>query len=697
MKKLTIIGIPMFLLSLLFTISLATGGEIEGCWYCSDEAMEQCEMEIPEDNIECFAEALANCSAGCCSSQCLDSSLSECGIERPEDDLECFEEIYGGCMEDCCNMTCEDAEWACETLCEDHCTNDVCAEECAEEWTEECDECVSNCMEGGEEGGCTEDCWGMMEECAMQCSTGVMDSDGDGIPDDTDNCPYVTNEDQTDNDGDGVGDACDICPEDSDPDQADTDSDCLGDACDPCPDVFSNMPYLDLDQDGSGDACDNDIDGDGVMNIADNCIFVPNPDQTDTDNDGVGDACDSAALHLTENDITLIEPEIKAFADIGLPSTYVTQYELYPPKLPYKTMAFDIYTNDQKTLVAGNFFPQGCSNVNEGVRKGWILGDNFDNEAETQDVVRFTILPQNNIPPKTTLWGITSNTTFTGEYSDENGVIHGLLGQRYFSPEIGLWMYSFQTLDYPDSTYTGVWDSAIIPDMDNSIVYVGRYMDQTATMHGFTYHKTYNDGTGQEIWTDIDVPGADKTYAHGINSSGLIVGYYLTQGVSHGFILQDGQFTTVDVPDATQTKCYRINDNNVVTGFYNDQAGSHGFLYWISDEKFMTFDIRDAQDTLIFGLNQNNQVAGYFIDSSGTHAFISNAPSACLGDFDQDSDIDGKDLVVMAGNYGSMTCSDTSCGDLTDAGEVEGSSEVNGEDLRVFAEKFGNICEETPI
>jgi hypothetical protein len=37
----------------------------------------------------------------------------------------------------------------------------------------------------------------------------VVDTDGDGIPDATDNCPLVPNPDQRDSDGDGTGDACD--------------------------------------------------------------------------------------------------------------------------------------------------------------------------------------------------------------------------------------------------------------------------------------------------------------------------------------------------------------------------------------------------------------------------------------------------------------------------------------------------------
>lgn len=36
----------------------------------------------------------------------------------------------------------------------------------------------------------------------------MLDSDGDGIPDAYDNCPYVYNPDQKDSVGDGIGDAC---------------------------------------------------------------------------------------------------------------------------------------------------------------------------------------------------------------------------------------------------------------------------------------------------------------------------------------------------------------------------------------------------------------------------------------------------------------------------------------------------------
>ncbi len=63
---------------------------------------------------------------------------------------------------------------------------------------------------------------------------GINDTDGDGIPDDVDNCVSVANPDQHDEDGDKVGDACDPCPQIANA-TTDTDGDGIADACDPHP------------------------------------------------------------------------------------------------------------------------------------------------------------------------------------------------------------------------------------------------------------------------------------------------------------------------------------------------------------------------------------------------------------------------------------------------------------------------------
>ena len=71
--------------------------------------------------------------------------------------------------------------------------------------------------------------------------SGIVDSDSDGVPDDSDNCPEDANAEQLDSDDDGIGNACDECPED--PDKASAG----GCGC--------GVPDIDTDEDGVLD-CD---------------------------------------------------------------------------------------------------------------------------------------------------------------------------------------------------------------------------------------------------------------------------------------------------------------------------------------------------------------------------------------------------------------------------------------------------------
>jgi len=114
----------------------------------------------------------------------------------------------------------------------------------------------------------------------------TSDADNDGIEDGYDNCPFISNPDQTDTDGDGIGDACDNCPHVANPDQAD------------------------FNRNGIGDACE-DSDGDGINDNVDNCPSISNSDQVDSDGDGFGDVCDQgnrfAVLDESANKIFIFD------------------------------------------------------------------------------------------------------------------------------------------------------------------------------------------------------------------------------------------------------------------------------------------------------------------------------------------------------------------------------------------------------
>jgi Thrombospondin type 3 repeat len=93
----------------------------------------------------------------------------------------------------------------------------------------------------------------------------------------------------------------------------DSDNDGIKDLVDNCPKV-SNVDQTDRDNNKIGDACE-DRDLDDILDSRDNCLLVPNPDQIDVDKDGQGDACDSFDNRFLETN-TWIVPVVISISSI---------------------------------------------------------------------------------------------------------------------------------------------------------------------------------------------------------------------------------------------------------------------------------------------------------------------------------------------------------------------------------------------
>lgn len=127
-------------------------------------------------------------------------------------------------------------------------------------------------------------------------------------------------------------------------DAVDTDGDTIPDATDNCPAV-SNVTQVNTDADSMGDACDSDDDGDTVSDVSDNCPLVANVTQVDNYGTTLGDACEadtfgpSAPTHVSPADgstfttgtIGLID--WTDVTDFSSPVTYVYQSATAVPVL----------------------------------------------------------------------------------------------------------------------------------------------------------------------------------------------------------------------------------------------------------------------------------------------------------------------------------------------------------------------------
>jgi PKD repeat protein len=152
----------------------------------------------------------------------------------------------------------------------------------------------------------------------------------------------------------------------------DSDGDDIADIQDNCPFV-SNANQSDMDGDGIGDVCDPDVDGDGFSNDVDVCPILNNPDQTDSDGDGYGDACtvNHCVTNVTEFDNALNEASWNGVNDVIqlVQGTYGISGSMYG--------IFQYSSSEPYSLVIRGGYTAGCVTRNPDPANTILDGESY--------------------------------------------------------------------------------------------------------------------------------------------------------------------------------------------------------------------------------------------------------------------------------------------------------------------------------
>lgn len=253
---------------------------------------------------------------------------------------------------------------------------------------------------------------GISNEGELKLGTNVysVDTDLDGVGDAADNCKFEMNSEQTDVDVDGLGDICDGDADGdglsnetesglgTNPDSPDTDSDGLSDKIEN--ELGYNPLLKDTDGDGFEDKPDafpkdpketKDTDNDGIGDASDNCLEVPNPDQTNTDYrlfysennvfaeaDGLGDACDG---DIDGDGLSLVYVDAAAGSDENL-GVFAE-----PVKTIQKAVLLAHGRDEGAIVVAGGEYDIGGTIFGEGAKfYGGYNGGTFKNHGNLRDI-----------------------------------------------------------------------------------------------------------------------------------------------------------------------------------------------------------------------------------------------------------------------------------------------------------------------
>jgi probable HAF family extracellular repeat protein len=201
-------------------------------------------------------------------------------------------------------------------------------------------------------------------------------------------------------------------------------------------------------------------------------------------------------------------------------------------------------------------------------------------------------------------------------------VAASLCASAFASDDIKPGKFKITTFDVP-GTPAGVGNLSVENINDKGVI--AGYLDSSPEI-GFIREKNGNI-------TDLADPLSDGSFqltqANGINSKGVVVGYYYdtTNSVYSGFFYQNGEFTTYNFPDLPQgsdTAIDGINESGAFVGFYEVPPAYALVPFVNTGGKIDTdFKIKDSTATQPVAINKSGDIVGLFVDKSKVdHGFL---------------------------------------------------------------------------
>ncbi|HJV88561.1 MAG TPA: hypothetical protein VJ698_24060 [Noviherbaspirillum sp.] len=179
--------------------------------------------------------------------------------------------------------------------------------------------------------------------------------------------------------------------------------------------------------------------------------------------------------------------------------------------------------------------------------------------------------------------------------------------------------YSFRTIDVPDALGTAAYG------INDAGAIVGRFFHpqlpgQFSINHGFLLEN------GQ--FTTIQyppAPGDDPDIAetaYDINNKGVIAGgYRVGHGFNYAFLLEGGTYTTLAQPEPYiyVSSANGITDAGTIIGTYISTRISDIHSFMLKQGNFTTIDVPGSISTYAYGINHAEEVVGEYISSNTQH------------------------------------------------------------------------------